>query len=63
MKHETEHNKERIPTCEECYQALREIRAYLDDETLDDKECFWRIERIVEILEAHGSDGGSRHDF
>ena len=48
---------------ERCVQALREIREVLDDDTLDDPECFQRIERIVEIYEALGAGGGSRHDF
>ena len=48
---------------ERCVQALREIREVLDDDTLDDPQCFQRIERIVEIYEALGAGGGSRHDF
>ena len=48
---------------ERCVQALREIREVLDDDGLDDPECFQRIERIVEIYEALGAGGGSRHDF
>lgn len=32
-----------------CCQALREIRDVLADDTLEDPECFRRIERIVEI--------------
>ena len=47
----------------QCYQALRKIREILDDDTLEDKECFDRIEEIVCLYEAMGSDGGSRHDF
>ena len=46
-----------------CYQALEEIKKVLDDETLDDPECFHKIEKIVCIFEVMGSDGGSRHDF
>ena len=47
----------------QCYQALQKIREILDDETLEDRECFDRIEKIVCLYEAMGSDGGSRHDF
>ena len=47
----------------QCYQALHQIREILDDDALEDKECFDRIERIVCLYEAMGSDGGSRHDF
>ncbi len=47
----------------QCYQALQKIKAILNNETLDDKECFQKIEEIVCILEEIGSNGGSRHDF
>ena len=45
------------------YQALCQIRAILSDDTLSDPECFQRIERIVCVLEAFGSDCGHRHEF
>lgn len=48
---------------ERCVQTLKEIRNILDDDTLEDPECFRRIERIVEVYEALGADAGSRHDF
>lgn len=47
----------------ECYKTLERIRAVLNDENLNDKECFDRIEKIVKIYESVGSDGGIRHDF
>ena len=47
----------------QCYQTLRKIREIVRDETLEDAECFERIERIVCAFEAIGSDGGNRHDF
>lgn len=46
-----------------CYQALRKIKAILEDDALDDPACFARIEEIVCVLEELGSDGGVRHDF
>lgn len=46
-----------------CYQELCSIRNILSDERLDDAACFERIERILEVFEQLGSDGGSRHDF
>lgn len=46
-----------------CYQALEEIQTVLNDDSLDDKACFLRIEKIVEIYEKLGSNGGIRHDF
>ena len=48
---------------ERCCRALEDIRAVLDDDTLDDPSCFHRIERIVTVYEALGAGGGSRHDF
>lgn len=47
----------------ECYQTLQKIKEVLNDDTLDDKECFERIEQIVCLFESIGSNGGSRHDF
>jgi len=46
-----------------CYKALREIKKVLEDDSLEDEECFERIEEIVCIYERIGSDGGVRHDF
>ena len=46
-----------------CYHALKEIQTVLNDDSLDDPECFMRIEQIVEIFERLGSNGGTRHDF
>lgn len=47
----------------ECYKVLCEIKAVLEDMSLDDKECFWRIEKIVRIFEEAGSGCSGRHDF
>ena len=47
----------------ECYKALLKIKQILDDDNLEDKECFDKIEEIVCVLESIGSNGGSRHDF
>ncbi len=44
-------------------RTLEEIREVLDDERLDDQNCFKRIEEIVRLYEKLGSNGGSRHDF
>ena len=46
-----------------CYYALKRIKAILEDDSLDDENCFWRIEEIVRVLENIGTDAGSRHDF
>ncbi len=45
------------------YQALKRIKAVIEDDSLEDKECFMRIEKIVSVFEEIGSDGGGRHDF
>ncbi len=47
----------------QCYLALCRIKDVLADDTLDDKECFSKIEEIVCIFESIGSNGGYRHDF
>lgn len=46
-----------------CYMALRKIKKILEDDTLDDKECFAKIEEIVHIFEVMGSDCGTRYEF
>jgi len=45
------------------YQALKQIKLILEDDQLDDPECFWRIEQIVRVFEELGSNAGNRHDF
>ena len=45
------------------YEALRKIKSIIEDETLDDPDCFHQIEEIVSTLEFLGSGGGVRHDF
>lgn len=47
----------------DCVAALARIRAVLADDSLDDPECFERIERIVCEMESLGLDCGTRHDF
>ena len=47
----------------QCCQTLRKIQEIVRDDTLEDKECFERIERIICVFEQIGSDGGVRHDF
>ncbi len=43
-------------------QVLEEIRRVLNDDSLDDKECFQRIEAIVDTMEANGIHT-TRHDW
>jgi hypothetical protein len=47
----------------ECYKALQKIKAILEDDALEDNECFQKIEEIICAFEELGSNGGSRHDF
>ena len=47
----------------ECYKALCEIKEIIQDNTLDDSDCFEKIEEIVCLLESKGIDCGTRHDF
>ena len=46
-----------------CYQILCKIKAVIEDDTLNDEDCFLRIEEIVSTFEEVGSNGGFRHDF
>ncbi len=47
----------------ECYKALQTIKTIIQDDSIDDKECFAKIEKIICVFEKVGSDGGNRHDF
>lgn len=47
----------------DCFSALSKIRALLADNSMDDPECFERIERIVCEMESLGLDCGGRHDY
>lgn len=47
----------------QCYQALEKIKTVIHDDSLDDSECFAKIEEIIQIFEKIGSNGGFRHDF
>ena len=46
-----------------CYRTLKKIKEILQDDSLEDKECFLKIEEIICTFEKIGSSGGSRHDF
>lgn len=46
-----------------CYHAIEEIKKILEEDTLNDAECFERIEKIIVIFEALGSGIHGRHDF
>jgi hypothetical protein len=46
-----------------CFKALQKIKTIIEDDSLEDSECFMKIEQVICVLEEIGSDGGSRHDF
>lgn len=45
------------------YQTLEKIKLILEEDQLDDRECFVRIEKIIRLYKKIGSSCGSRHDF
>ncbi len=45
------------------YCALAQIKKILEDDSLQDEECFGKIEAIVREFERLGSGCGNRHDF
>lgn len=47
----------------ESYAALQKIKAILEEDSLEDRECFMRIEEIICLFEELGSNCGQRHDF
>ena len=46
-----------------CYQTLQRIKGIIEDDSLDDKECFAKIEQIISALENIGCVALGRHDF
>jgi len=46
-----------------CYETLKKIKVILEDDNLNDKECFIKIEEIICLFEDIGSGCGERHDF
>lgn len=46
-----------------CYNTLQQIKTIIEDDRLNDEECFMKIEKIVCLFENLGSSGGGRHDF
>ena len=60
---QNEQNLYRCLASDAASRALRNIQEILGDDTLDDPECFHRIEAIVSLLEDMGLSCGGRHDF
>ena len=46
-----------------CYEILCEIQQIISDSSIDDPECFKRVEKLVCLFEREGLGAGSRHDF
>ena len=44
-------------------RPYKKIKAIIEDDSLEDKECFYKIEEIVCTLEDIGCAGLGRHDF
>ena len=47
----------------EAYTALKAIKEIICDDSLEDSDCFDRIEKIVCLFDEMGIDSGGRHDF
>ncbi|MBE6008213.1 MAG: hypothetical protein E7235_03325 [Lachnospiraceae bacterium] len=45
------------------YQLLDMVRRIIRDDSLDDNECFNKIEKIVRLFEENGINTGSSHNF
>ncbi len=48
---------------DDCYQIVAAIARIIANDEWDDKDCFFRIEEIIRVLEKHGLDCGIRHDL
>ena len=46
-----------------CYQTLLKIKRIIEDDSLDDIECFYKIDEIVRTFEELGCSDMGRHDF
>ena len=46
-----------------CYNILSQIRDIVRDNSIDDPECFMKIEKLVCLFEKEGIGAGCRHDF
>ena len=55
--------KVELKYAKKCCLAIDKIQRIIQDNSLDDKECFWRIEEIVLTFELLDIDAGTRHDF
>ena len=47
----------------ECYKILKKIKAILEDDSLEDAECFMKFEEIIRVFERNNIAIQNRHDF
>lgn len=45
------------------YALLEEIKLIIQNEALNDNECFLKIEEIINLFQRNNIDTGLRHDF
>ena len=45
-----------------CYMVLLQIKKIIEEEKLSDKDCFFKIEKLLEVLEKN-EISCDRHDF
>jgi len=45
------------------YQALQKIKEIIADDSLEDKECFMKMEAVLQVFDSMGINTGTRHDF
>lgn len=46
-----------------CYRALERIKEIIQNDDLDDAECFGKIEEVIQTMECFEINSGNRHDF
>jgi len=47
----------------ECFTMPEQIRLILMDDTLNDEDCFLKIDEIISVFTAHNIHVGFRHDI
>ena len=49
--------------CAMSYRMLKDIQDIIRNESLNDLECFAKIEEIICVFEKYGVDAGYRHEY
>ena len=47
----------------QCFLMIRDIRMILENEDLEDRECFQKIEAIMDVYDEYNIPITDRHDF